>query len=241
MTNCERSSFNRPFARLKQLMNEKNIVLEPHRATNNTICANLQESARYDDGELLFLKAMSGVKPMVHDKHFQTPQNPTRNSYKQDTEENETEELEKLRLLVDKGKGFLVHQTGEYQAATGPGVPVIIAENIHNGKFAIQDWIDLHGCTLEEARVKFNEFIKKAIVQSKQSILIIHGRGLKSKNMPVLKNAIFQWLTTGHWRKWVIALASARLCDGGSGATHVLLRQSPLTKKDLRTRTGTYS
>jgi DNA-nicking Smr family endonuclease len=32
-------------------------------------------------------------------------------------------------------------------------------------------------------------------------------------------------------RKWVIAFSSARSCDGGAGATYVLLRQRPLTMR----------
>jgi DNA-nicking Smr family endonuclease len=62
-------------------------------------------------------------------------------------------------------------------------------------------------------------------------ILIIHGRGLSSPADPVLKTKVIQWLSTGPWRKWVMAYASARLCDGGAGATYVLLRNRPATKR----------
>jgi len=46
-----------------------------------------------------------------------------------------------------------------------------------------------------------------------------------------LKTNLYRWLTCGPWRKWVLAFTSARLCDGGAGATYVLLRQRPLTKR----------
>jgi DNA-nicking Smr family endonuclease len=65
-------------------------------------------------------------------------------------------------------------------------------------------------------------------------ILIIHGRGLSSPAGPVLKTKVIQWLTTGPWRRWVMAFASARLCDGGAGATYVLLRRQPTTKRFKR-------
>jgi DNA-nicking Smr family endonuclease len=46
---------------------------------------------------------------------------------------------------------------------------------------------------------------------------------------------VSQWLSSGHWRKWVVAFTSARMCDGGAGASYVLLRRRPLTKRH-RTR-----
>jgi DNA-nicking Smr family endonuclease len=70
----------------------------------------------------------------------------------------------------------------------------------------------------------------------KRSVLIVHGRGLSSPSKPVLKAKVYEWLTSGQWRKWVIAFSSARSYDGGTGATYVLLRQRPLTKR-FRKRT----
>ncbi|UCH46386.1 MAG: Smr/MutS family protein [Nitrospiraceae bacterium] len=52
---------------------------------------------------------------------------------------------------------------------------------------------------------------------------IIHGRGLRSPDGPVLKKAVIQWLLT-RYRKYIVAFASARQCDGGLGAIYVLFR-----------------
>jgi len=52
---------------------------------------------------------------------------------------------------------------------------------------------------------------------------IIHGRGLRSAKGPVLKNALMKWLSE-HYRKHMIAFATARQCDGGLGAVYVLLK-----------------
>jgi DNA-nicking Smr family endonuclease len=46
-----------------------------------------------------------------------------------------------------------------------------------------------------------------------------------------LKTQVIGWLSRGPWRKWVMAYASARSCDGGTGATYVLLRSRPLTRR----------
>jgi DNA-nicking Smr family endonuclease len=68
-------------------------------------------------------------------------------------------------------------------------------------------------------------------MRGKTGILITHGRGLSSPLEPVLKRKVVEWLTHGPWRKWVIAYSSARICDGGAGATYVLLRQRPISKR----------
>ena len=67
-------------------------------------------------------------------------------------------------------------------------------------------------------------FLKDAISRGKHGVLVIHGRGLCSPGEPVLKQMVMKTLGRGYWRKRVVAFASARLSDGGAGATYVLLR-----------------
>jgi len=46
-----------------------------------------------------------------------------------------------------------------------------------------------------------------------------------------LKNKVRQWLGLSYWRKRVLAYASAQSHDGGAGATYVLFRERPVSKK----------
>jgi DNA-nicking Smr family endonuclease len=73
--------------------------------------------------------------------------------------------------------------------------------------------------------------LKWAVTTGKNGVLVIHGRGLSSPEEPKLKGKVVEWLTRGPWRKWVVAYASARSCDGGAGATYVLLRRYPATRR----------
>jgi DNA-nicking Smr family endonuclease len=117
---------------------------------------------------------------------------------------------------------------------TSCNVPHEITRKLHRGDFSIQDHIDLHGYSVVEAYHAVNDFFKRSIVNGIRAVLIVHGRGLSSPGAPVLKKNIVKWLTSGKWRKWVIAFTSARHCDGGAGATYVLLRNRPLPKRLLR-------
>ena len=142
--------------------------------------------------------------------------------------------LEALRELVRTGRGYRVADTPEYIEGTGYRVPPGITRELHRGTFSIQAHIDLHGMTVPVAREAVNAFLQDAVQRGFSAVLIVHGRGLSSAAEPVLKTGLVRWLTTGTWRKWVMAYASARPCDGGAGATYVLLRQRPLTKRQRR-------
>ena len=179
--------------------------------------------------QALFLKAMADVVPLevancaeppCPDRFPEAPA-PT----------NEAETLIRLENLVKRGEGFVVADTPEYVEGTGHRIHPEIAKRLHRGQFSIQGHLDLHGLRVEQAQHAFEVFLRKAIQDGKRMVLIIHGRGLSSPAGPVLKKKVGEWLTSGPWRKWIIAFSSARRCDGGAGATYILLRRRPVTKR----------
>ena len=185
--------------------------------------------------EKLFKAAMEGVAPIAKGKYVESRSRIELQEGHQHVDDAEA--LERLRELVMYGKGFQVSDTPEYIEGTGYNVPHSIAERLHRGDFSIQAHVDLHGLGVEDAEEVFKEFLGRAVTAGKRGVLIIHGRGLSSPSEPILKNKVKEWLTRGPWRKWVVAFCSARKCDGGAGATYVLLRQRPVSKR-LRVRRG---
>lgn len=120
--------------------------------------------------------------------------------------------------------------TSEYIEGISPKVSKKILKALREGRFSVKRTLNLRGLTVEEARVAFEDFIKKAILNGDSCVLIVHGRGLSSRKEPVLKTKVKEWLERGPFRKYVIAFCSARPCDGGLGATYVLLSSKPLKK-----------
>lgn len=120
--------------------------------------------------------------------------------------------------------------TSEYIEGKAPGVDKSIVRALREGKFAIKRTLNLRGMFIEEAKIAFEEFMKEAILNGDNCVLIIHGRGLSSKKGPILKTKVKEWLERGPYRKYVLAYSSARPCDGGWGATYVLLSSKPIKK-----------
>jgi len=179
--------------------------------------------------EELFEKAMEGVAPISRDNYvgrvFQI-EVPESSRNKEDAEI-----MEKLADLVKYGRGFNVADTPEYIEGTGYQIHPAVAKRLHRGDYSIQAFVDLHGLLVKEAEEVFERFLKWAVNTGKTGVLIVHGRGLSSPFEPVLKKKVVEWLTRGPWRKWVAAYCSARICDGGAGATYVLLRPRPVSKR----------
>jgi len=218
-----------PFEDLDKLLRKKSVDVaplpeKPHREERN----HHTEPAPAVDEEKIFREAMEGVKTLREGKYVEPATPPV---HEMTRKNGKDEDLELLTNLVKYGEGFVISDTPEYIEGTGYRVQPEIARRLHRGEFSIQSDIDLHGMNVEEAEAAFEGFLKDSIDRGRKGILVIHGRGLSSPAEPVLKTKVVEWLTTGPWRKWVIAYSSARSCDGGTGATYVMLRQRPVTKR----------
>ena len=177
-----------------------------------------------EDDEKLFAEAMSGVRPMdARDQSL--PPEPRLKTETSREEQEEAEVMQALRDLVEGEAPLSIHQTDEAIEGAVDGLDRHIMGKLRRGEFSIQDHLDLHGFTRDEAREKVQAFLLEAIAQGKRCVLIIHGRGHGSKDhIPVLKNALKSWLQRRALRKTVLAFSTAQPFDGGAGAIYVLLR-----------------
>jgi len=234
----------RPFKNLKALIESRSLKLAPSPAQKNEkirpkiASGSTPRSKKVNPAEnqptaenetRLFMEAMADVQPIPRDGCIE-PDVKIRATI--DIKPNcDAETLLRLDQLVRYGKGFVVSDTPEYVEGVGHNVHPEFSRRLHRGDFSIQAHLDLHGLGVLDAKVAFDQFFKESISTGKRAVLVVHGRGLSSPEKPVLKTRVIEWLTSGPWRRWVIAYTSARSCDGGAGATYVLLRQRPLTRR----------
>ena len=225
MTQRRSAIGNRPFKSLGSLLARKNIRLPE-------VCLPEMPDRPLTAREerQLFQEAMADVMPLSGKTKFVTV--PVRRSHREPvTEDPDAEAIRQLRQLVETGAGFVLKHTAEYVEGAAEWMPPEIFRRIHGGHFSIQGHVDLHGLNLAAARVHFDRFMQRAITTGMRAVLVVHGRGRSSPGPPVLKQNLFRWLVRGRWKRWVIAFTSARSCDGGTGATYVLLRKKPRAGK----------
>ena len=129
-----------------------------------------------------------------------------------------------LRELLEYDDESIELQTGEELLFLRPGYQKRTLKRLRRGYFSVADTIDLHHMNVETAKQVLPDFLDHALARQLSCVRIIHGKGLRSKNLPQLK-----MMTNRVLRKHprVVAFASCRPVDGGTGATDVLLSTRP--------------
>ena len=94
--------------------------------------------------------------------------------------------------------------------------------------------IDLHGYTLEEANKEIESFIQKCFNESVTKIIVITGKGLRSKSvanpylskdLSILKYSVPEYIESNiSLTTMIIEITDAKVEDGGAGAFYIYLK-----------------
>ena len=94
--------------------------------------------------------------------------------------------------------------------------------------------IDLHGYTIEEANKAIEKFIQKCFDENVTKIIVITGKGLRSKNienpylsknLSILKYSVPEFIENNKsLTQFIIEITDAKIEDGGSGAFYIYLK-----------------
>jgi DNA-nicking Smr family endonuclease len=134
---------------------------------------------------------------------------------------------DELRALVTGEVAFDISDSDEFIEGHAHGLDPRVVRRLRKGEMAIQAHLDLHGLLKDQAKAELEEFLIHSRHDGKRCVLVVHGRGLHSKdNVPVLKEALRRWMNTARFARHVLAFATARSHDGGAGAVYVLLRRN---------------
>ncbi|WP_329743144.1 Smr/MutS family protein [Dyella sp. A6] len=114
-------------------------------------------------------------------------------------------------------------EVGEELSFLRDGYPPRLLRQLKRGQFSVQDELDLHHMNAAAAQISIVEFLAEAHDHELRCVRIVHGKGLRSKAAgPVLKALTDRLLRR---RDDVVAFASARPAQGGTGAVVVLLKR----------------
>jgi len=114
---------------------------------------------------------------------------------------------------------------GEPGVGVASGVQASQLRRLRAGRIRPQHSIDLHGMRADAARRALLADLAVAAREGARCVLVVHGRGLHSKQTAVLRDALPTWLADPALEGRVLAFAPAQPADGGPGASYVLLRR----------------
>lgn len=125
-------------------------------------------------------------------------------------------------LLTDAGGWDDFNEMGNAESHLRAGLSRDILRKLKRGHWAVQDSLDLHGATSDEARDLLAAFLIHARRAGIRCVRVVHGKGLRSApGAPILRGKVRKSLSL---RDDVLAFCDAPAMDGGSGAVVVLLK-----------------
>jgi DNA-nicking Smr family endonuclease len=181
--------------------------------------ANRTDVARMtDDERRAFREAMTGVRPLPAPRRAASPPPAVPRFARADRRQG-------LRESLLPPADPAVLESGEETSFRRPWVRAEVLRRLRRGDFRVAADCDLHGLGRHAAREALRGFVAESLARGLGCVCVIHGKGRGSgPSGPVLKHAV------GHWLQHmddVLAFASARPVDGGTGALYVLLAIAP--------------
>lgn len=180
--------------------------------------------SRFDDDErdeqALFTAAMRGVQRISSDtadlgKPRPDPLAPVRRAAAVGTDE------ERQAALSDTAALLAPVGAEAHLEFARPGIQERVMRRLRQGQPNWEAAVDLHGCTLDQAREAMLQLLSQARRDGLHVIKIVHGKGQQSGE-PLMKTAVNGWLRQ---LAQVNAFVSAQPRDGGTGALYVLLKR----------------
>ncbi|MDV2440319.1 Smr/MutS family protein [Acinetobacter gerneri] len=186
-----------------------------------------QVKTEQDDELDLFKKALQGVKQLDHSNIAKVEKSRVRKpdaktlakrAAAEGPRETDDAELSDTQAMLNP----VASQAAlSYRIAT---LQHKVFEELKAGNLRWYEAVDLHGCTVEDARTAVLQIIQIAKDENQNVIKIVHGKGPDA----VLKTYVNGWLRQ---HRDVLAFVSAPENQGGTGAVLVLLKRSEKNPK----------
>ena len=177
------------------------------------------------DDNNIFLKSLEDVKPLIKKNKIIKPIPKT---IKSDSPRTTTKEIESDKIY-EKVKNITVQKKTAFQKND-------INKKLKKNKIPINRKIDLHGCSVEEAKKFFFNTINDCFSKNFRCILFITGKGsIKKENdysqetmlyYGKIRNNFLNWINHNAVQSKILNVQQANTKSGGDGAFFVYLRKN---------------
>ena len=171
-----------------------------------------------DEDLEIFQQAMKGVQPLKHNKITPIPaEKRGKPLYSATAREINSS------LSLNESQEIALVESESFISFKQESVSYKILRNLRKGQYNVEAVLDLHGMSVENARIAVYQFLQDCLQDGIRVALMIHGKGRRHQ-MPILKNKLNHWLR--HVNE-ILAFCSASAREGSRGAIYVLLKRIP--------------
>ena len=183
----------------------------------------LDPAGRHNEDSILWEKVTQSVRRMNPQPAFQIPK-----------QRGGPKTRPQKTSLTNRSKSV---QTGQAKAKTSPdkkmpadfrlgemsGIDRTSARRMQRGQAPIEDRLDLHGLSQEQAQKEVKAFIGRAVQKNFRHVLIITGKGRDGHG--ILREKVPEWLKDAPLCYQLNAISYAQPKDGGKGALYIRLKR----------------
>ena len=182
-----------------------------------------EPKGRVDDDQLLWEKVAQGVKKMNPQPAFQ-PLIQRKDLLTKLKTKNRAKRFQSVQSGQTKfERQPLKQKPSDLRLGENSGIDRSSARRMQRGQLLIEDRLDLHGLSQEQALQKLNSFIMRAVQQSFRHVLIITGKGRDGHG--ILRQKVPIWLKDEPLCHYLNAISYAQPKDGGEGALYIRLKR----------------
>jgi len=182
-----------------------------------------QRNSISEEEQQFFRNEVANVRPLISEERVEAVKNKPSPKPKHNHQYSESEESTDENRLSDP-VDLREAAVDDVLFFARAGIQQKARKKLRRGELPIEEELDLHGYTVNEAKTAIQDFLFECKRQHIRYIRIIHGKGYRSdQKIPVLKTHVAYWLPQ---LPDVLAFSSAQARDGGTGAIYVILKSS---------------
>ena len=183
----------------------------------------LDPKGQHDDDRLLWEKVTQSVKKIRSQPFFQ-PLKHTKEAKTESQIKNRAVQPQSVQTGQVKAKiAYVKPKPTDFRLGDKSGIDRSSARRLQRGEVLLEDRLDLHGLSQEQAHKKLNAFIGRAVQQNSRHVLIITGKGRNGHG--ILRHKVPEWLKDAPLCNHVNAISYAQPKDGGKGALYIRLKR----------------
>ena len=180
-------------------------------------------AGQLDEGQALWEKVAQTVKRRNFQQSLQ-PEKQQRKAKRVSKVNPQTGSLQPVQSVPEKAKTLSAEtMPADFRIGEIRGIDRSSARRLQRGQMPIEDRLDLHGLTKEQAHKQLISFISRAAQRNIRNVLIITGKGRDGHG--ILRQQVPIWLKDEPLRQYVNAISYAQPQDGGTGALYIRLKR----------------